>query len=257
MDIKVSTYERSEENRSKWNRSLVGFAQITFDDSYVLDQIYIKQARNGDYYIELPGIDVRKKDENGNYVEKPGGNYEKEKLEVFHPITATARQELQAAVIHAFRDKRGEKDVLDTITGKFEPDAKYSRITPYEKDDQLAFGSVCFGDFVLERVQLVKKADGTGNKFQSPQRKVKVQDKDNPEEKVTALKAWFFPITSEAGKNMLDAIEKSYNNALQAKADSAQLSKENAQGASLDEELSLSAFEDVIDVAPKTNGIKR
>lgn len=253
MNIKVSTQPRKE---IKYNPSLVGFGQIVFDDKYVLDKVYILQRKNGDYAIELPSISVKKKDENGNYVEKKDGNYAKEDLEVFHPITAMARQELTAAVVHAFRDSCGEKNVPFTITGEFKPDASHSRITPYEQDNQLAFGSVCFGDFVLERVQLLKKNDGTGNKYSAPSRPAKIKDKETGEIK-EVYRDWFFPIDAQARLDLMNAIEKAYNNALIEKADTASAKVSNTMSTSQEQGLSLSSFEDVIEAPTQNNRNKR
>ena len=66
MELKVSVNPYRSENDN-----ILGFANVTIDDSFALENVRIRQGRNYKY-IELPKYPTAQRDENGKPVLKDG-----------------------------------------------------------------------------------------------------------------------------------------------------------------------------------------
>lgn len=255
---------RANEYRNENNPGLAGFASLNFDDKYVLEQVAIYQKKSGDYYIKLPSISVKIKDENGNFIEGPDGNYKKGSKEIFHPSSVDARNMLTAEIVHAIRDNPGEKCVNNNFMGDFVPNT--SRIYPSTNErnnNQVGFGSVSFGDFVLENVSLNKMKDSDDYAVSSTSRQTKVKDKETGEWK-SGYSEYFHAITTEAYNELKEEVVASYNaNLANGKGKTAVDSKSAEQSASVSPdafdvgELDMTDFEDVLDVTEQNKGTSR
>ena len=69
------------------NPKFKGSATITLDDEFAVHNIGIVESENGEMFLAMPD----RRSRNGNYVD------------VFHPISREARDQLQAEVLEAFQ----------------------------------------------------------------------------------------------------------------------------------------------------------
>lgn len=96
--IKVNKLEKE-------NWSTKAFVSVVFEESFKLTDITIRETKNGETFVEMPGYKTSKKDEQGNPVYK---NY-------FYPTTAEFRKELYDNIIKAYESNAKE---LNITSGK-------------------------------------------------------------------------------------------------------------------------------------------
>ena len=96
--IKVNKLEKE-------NWSTKAFVSVVFEESFKLTDITIRETKNGETFVAMPGYKTSKKDEQGNPVYK---NY-------FYPTTAEFRKELYDNIIKAYESNAKE---LNITSGK-------------------------------------------------------------------------------------------------------------------------------------------
>lgn len=84
-------------NNAEW--STKAFVSLTINDSFKINDITIREAKNGNLFIAMPGYKTNQMDEQGNTVYK---NY-------CYPTTAEFRQELFNKIMEAYKS---EKEVV-------------------------------------------------------------------------------------------------------------------------------------------------
>ena len=191
ISIRTNHYTPSETKENS-KVELKGFATLRFDDKYVLDNIRIMENKEkGTLFVALPTIKGR------------DGDYK----EFFHPITSNTRDALNKAVLGQFSSEsvvQGDFYTYDLgKTATFEPTAKGNNFFDYTKDNIVGIGSVKFGEWVCENIQIKKMKDKDDVYIDTPNRK------DNS---TGEYKQMFFPITKEASaefkKVCVDALEE-------------------------------------------------
>ncbi|MBR1421856.1 MAG: septation protein SpoVG family protein [Ruminococcus sp.] len=255
---------RANEWKNEKYPGLVGFANVSFDDNYMLEQVAIYQKKSGDYYIKLPSISEKIKDDNGNYIEGPDGNFKKETKEVFHPASVDARNAFTRSIVHAIRDNPGKECVDENFLGDFKIDTARIYPSTLDNNNQVGFGSVSFGDFILENVSLRKKKDSDDLYVSSVSRLRDTKDKDTGEIK-KAYVDYFHPNTPEAAAELKEAVVNSYNENLakgKDKAASAGITADQTNSAAVTNdfdlgEIDMADFEDVLDTTNKNNNNSR
>ena len=96
--IKVNKLEKE-------NWSTKAFVSVVFEESFKLTDITIRETKNRETFVAMPGYKTSKKDEQGNPVYK---NY-------FYPTTAEFRKELYDNIIKAYESNAKE---LNITSGK-------------------------------------------------------------------------------------------------------------------------------------------
>ena len=266
--MKISV--KANEFTTDRNPNLRGYATVKFDEDFVLEQVAVYQRKDGNYYINLPSISKMKKDENGDYMEGPDGNYLKERAEIFHPTSADARNEFTKAIIHTIRDNPGQGFIEYDVPINFKLDSEKTRIYPSNNSrdtKQVGFGSVSFSDFALENVVLRQKNDNSGELYvSSPSRQTTVKNEQTGKYDEVGYVEYFHAISSDAAAELKAVAVESYNRNLEAKQldNTANVAKTNAQssafpdlGGDLNDDI-LGDFEDVFDMTnlEKNNGRK-
>lgn len=141
MKISVNTNEVANNETS----ALKGFANVTFEDKFVVKNISIISGKNG-LFVSMPNYRTNKVNEKGEYEYK----------DVFHPITKEFRDELNKAVMESFTKK---EDINITLDDKFSIQAKS---TAYEKDKLLGFASLVISDmFVVNDIRILQGKNGS------------------------------------------------------------------------------------------------
>ena len=92
--IKVNKLENKD-----W--STKAFVSIVFEESLKVTDITVKEAKNGELFVAMPGYKTNKTDEQGNAVYK---NY-------FYPTTAEFRKELYDNIIKAYKSNAKEVNI--------------------------------------------------------------------------------------------------------------------------------------------------
>lgn len=92
--IKVNKLEKE-------NWSTKAFVSVVFEESLKVTDITIRETKNGEKFVAMPGYKTSKKDEQGNSVYK---NY-------FYPTTAEFRKELYDNIIKAYESNAKEVNV--------------------------------------------------------------------------------------------------------------------------------------------------
>ena len=249
--MKMSVSAR--EYRNEKQPGLVGFATVKFDDNFVLEQVNVYQKKSGEYYIKLPSISTKMKDEDGNFIEGPDGNYKREQKEVFHPITVDARNDFTKAVVHTIRDNPGKGFVDHDVPGEFKIDN--ARIYPTNNANvpyQVGFGSVSFGNYVLENVNLKTTKDGD-YAVSSVSREKQINEKGD-----RGYVDYFHAISGEAYAELKEACVASYNANLNNKqADKKSVANDKAAVSSADDftlnDADFADFEEVLDMTSDNN----
>lgn len=141
MKILVNTNEVANNKDS----ALKGFANVTFDDKFVVKNISIISGKNG-LFVSMPNYRTNKVDEKGEFEYK----------DVFHPITKKFRDQLNEAVIQSFTER---EEVIINIPGKLKIQAKG---TAFEKDNLLGFASVVLNEsFVVNDIRILQGKNGS------------------------------------------------------------------------------------------------
>lgn len=92
--IKVNKLEKK-------NWSTKAFVSVVFEESFKVTDITIRETKNGEVFVAMPGYKTSKKDEQGNPIYK---NY-------FYPTTAEFRKELYDNIIKAYESNAKEVNV--------------------------------------------------------------------------------------------------------------------------------------------------
>ena len=92
--IKVNKLENKD-----W--STKAFVSIVFEESLKVTDITVKEAKNGELFVAMPGYKTSKTDEQGNAIYK---NY-------FYPTTAEFRKELYDNIIKAYKSNAKEVNI--------------------------------------------------------------------------------------------------------------------------------------------------
>ncbi len=92
--IKVNKLEKE-------NWSTKAFVSVVFEESFKVTDITIRETKNGEVFVAMPGYKTSKKDEQGNPIYK---NY-------FYPTTAEFRKELYDNIIKAYESNAKEVNV--------------------------------------------------------------------------------------------------------------------------------------------------
>lgn len=87
--------------------NITGIAKVSFGDSFILENITIKQGQSGEY-IDLPSYRQKAKDDNGNTITTSDGKVKYESRDMFHPITAEAQESLRDAIVNSLDARRQE-----------------------------------------------------------------------------------------------------------------------------------------------------
>ena len=199
-----------------------GYANVTFDDTYALENIRIYEGKNNNQYIKLPSYSAIVKDENGVPKKDDKGNNVLEYKNVFHPITVEAQKELSTAIIEEYKatvkaDKNSRKHGGEyNIKGSMQITRAVA--TPFEREDEniKGFATVWYGDFALEKIKIKESENGLYLSLPSYSRQVKDKDGnklvDDKGNNVLEYKDVFHPITAEAHSKLKDAVLTDYNN---------------------------------------------
>lgn len=160
MKIKVTT-EKLENSES----SLKGFASIVFNDRYVLNNITIRENKEGQLYVMMPQMNTFRKNEDGIS--------ERTKTDAFFPTTKEAREDLSICVLSSFKNNESATYQIDS---KLELEG--ARAYLMDRGTTKAKASLSFGDFACPAVYIMESKEG--NLFLSntaTERTVKVDDK--------------------------------------------------------------------------------
>ena len=207
MELKVSVNPYRSENDN-----ILGFANITIDDSFALENVRIRQGRNFKY-IELPKYPTAKRDENDKPVLKDGKQVYDYK-DVFHPISAEVNKALNDAILKEYAETI-ENGKGEHRLGIFKLDDTFDltrvNATPYEKNNLVGLGSASFGkSFALERISI--KEGENGLYLDLPKyRTIKRDEQGVPELDANGNNKYeyrdcFHPITAEAYNMLRDAV---------------------------------------------------
>lgn len=212
MELKITVNPYQNENDN-----ILGFANITVDDSFALENVRIRQGSSYKY-VELPKYPTARRDENGSPVTKDGKQVYDYK-DVFHPISAEVNKALNDAVIKEYTAViENGKDNNRMGVLKLDDTFEISRVnaTPYEKSNLVGLGSVTFGNsFALERVSI--KESEKGLYIDLPKYRTIKRDEqgvpilDNNGNNKHEYRDCFHPITAEAYDSLRDAVVNKLN----------------------------------------------
>jgi DNA-binding cell septation regulator SpoVG len=207
MDIKVSITPTESTGKIK------GYAKVTFEDKYVLDNVTIRENRDEELYVKMPQANYRKNENGVTRLETKDSFYCKNK---------EVREQLNNTILHAYSHGSGEYE----LDGQLE--LKGVRAAVYEKGVTKGFASVDLGDFVLPTVYIQGSPDGTNYlTYTATQRKF--TDKDTGEESVNYVDN-FKPITKNSAAEMKNAVLQAYDAAVEKKNNSAKQLQEQSKG---------------------------
>ena len=230
MEIKVNVNAFEKDN-------MLGYARVTFDDKYVLENIKIKQNSQGYRYVELPKYSTVKKDENGNRIMKDDirGGYEYEYKDIFHPYTEEASKAFTDAILTEYKnvhDNGANKNGTAYTIGN--DSFSVGRVTVglvknyNEKNHTLGLANVSFNDmFIVENVKIKKSVSEEHkgeNIIDMPTYRAVAKDEETKKPildengKTTyEYKDAFHAITSEGYHELYDNIMAEYNNKVAAR----------------------------------------
>jgi DNA-binding cell septation regulator SpoVG len=207
MDIKVSITPTESTGKIK------GYAKVTFEDKYVLDNVTIRENRDEELYVKMPQM---------NYHNIEGGVKRLETKDSFYCKNREVREQLNNTILHAYSHGSGEYE----LDGQLK--LKGVRAFIYEKGATKGCASVDFGDFVLPAVYIQSSSDGTNHlAYTATQRTF--TDKDTGEESVEYVDN-FKPITKKSAAEIKDIVLQAYNAAVEQKNNSAKQSQEQSKG---------------------------
>ena len=156
LTITVTPYTNDKDN-------MLGFANVVIDNSFVLENIRIKEGRIKEY-IDLPKYQMAKKDYNGNAMFSADGKPLHDYKDVFHPSNPKVNKEFVEAIINEYRrvineGKENQKSGTYQLEGSFAISKVFA--SEYNREGingQLpirGIATVNFGDsFTLEKVRI-------------------------------------------------------------------------------------------------------
>lgn len=133
-------------NNAEW--STKAFVSLTINDSFKVNDITIREAKNGNLFIAMPGYKTNQMDEQGNAVYK---NY-------CYPTTAEFRQELFNKIMEAYKS---EKEVVVNPDHK---EADYTiNLFAFNGSQKIeSMARIKFGDcFAIDGVKIVASDKGS------------------------------------------------------------------------------------------------
>ena len=140
--IKVNKLEKE-------NWSTKAFVSVVFEESFKLTDITIRETKNRETFVAMPGYKTSKKDEQGNPVYK---NY-------FYPTTAEFRKELYDNIIKAYESNAKE---LNITSGKDKVSVSVA-IYPCNFNEKIeSIGKIYIDKcFVIDGVRVIESEKGS------------------------------------------------------------------------------------------------
>lgn len=197
MNIRIST---STKGLDEHNRSIKGYAKINFDNRFVLDNVTIRESKNGDLYVKMPQMSV---------IHQENGIRQRIEVDSFYPKTKEARAELESCILHLFKEN-------DNGAGVYVVDSeiKMGEVKAHEFNKGATIGkaSIDLGDFVLPAVYIQKTKNGVELlNYTATLRRYPDKNDGTIEERYTDN---FKPITKEDGQAFRSACLEAYHSVL-------------------------------------------
>ena len=126
---------------------IVGFATATFDDTFTVNSITIRQKQDkSGYYVRMP----QKKTQNGNYID------------VAHPLSPETRQQMNNLIINSFQNNNLKQDfnLTSSVNVSAQNCVKY---TPGKYGNALGRLDIVVNDMVIHNCKVIAK--GTGEPY--------------------------------------------------------------------------------------------
>ncbi|MBR1383508.1 MAG: septation protein SpoVG family protein [Ruminococcus sp.] len=208
MDVKVSAKPIANNGSG-----LIGVAGIVFDDKYALENIQIRESKEGNTYVTLPSYSKTVR-ENGMTVME-NGKPKKEYIPILEPIDHNAKSDLNGAILDCFYKSRSGGGNWETQSYQLDGKFKISQInaSPYVNEQNRITGlaEVTFGSYKLNNI-IVKNSKDNNEYLDLPSYRIAARGPDGTK-KLNAqgtqeyeYRDTFHPITADAQKELSDAV---------------------------------------------------
>lgn len=189
MEVTVNQYNKG---------NLAGYANIVFDDRFAIEHVQIKKHKDNGLYVEMPTVQKR----------------DGELKELFHPISAKARLDLDKSIIEAYENARkGQKST------EFKDDSPPIRVSAvssaqYENKNMIGFANVRLSNnCVVEGIQI--KVGKNGEYLDMPKYRHLITQNGSPvfENGMPKVEynSVFKPITKDSAAELKKAVVNDFN----------------------------------------------